>query len=69
MPLSGTLAPPRRPVLAQAAITLFRGLISGKKSDIHIMAFEHISDERGHRHVAGVEGQVNGLAAGRLRLK
>ena len=58
MALGGAIAPPRCPVLAQAAISHLGGLMGCKKSNPHLLATQHIGDQIGHTHVAGVKSQV-----------
>ena len=46
-------------MLAEAAIALFGGFVGGKKSHPDVLSLEHIGDQLGHRHVAGIERQIN----------
>jgi hypothetical protein len=52
-------------VRPQTAITLFGGFIGGKKSDLDRLTVKYIGNEWGHSHVAGVESQIDRLAASR----
>ena len=54
-------APPSSPVLTQAAITLLGGLMGGKKGDPHLLALQHLGNQGGHAHVAGVKSEVQRL--------
>ncbi len=55
------LAPPRCPVVTQAAITLLCALIGGKESHAHVLPLEHVSHQRCNAHVSGVKSQVQGF--------
>ena len=56
--------PPIGPVITQGAITLLGFFIRRKKSDRHFVALQHLGNQRGGAHVAGVEGQVDRAVAG-----
>ena len=46
-------------MLAQAAVPFLRALVGGEEGGMHLLAFQHVRHQWGHRHVAGVEGQVD----------
>src|SRR6218665_3109906 len=61
MPLCRTGAPPRGPVLTQAAVPLLRALVRGKKGNPDRLPFEHLGPKRPNPHVAGIERQIQRL--------
>jgi hypothetical protein len=46
-------------VLTQATVARLGAFLRGKKSDPHALTLQDLGHQRGHRHVAGIEGQIN----------
>ena len=69
MPFCGTRTPPRGPVVTQTAIALLRGFVGSKKSDLHLLALQHLGNERGHTHVACVKGEVKRFVTSRSSMR
>ncbi len=55
-------------MVTQTAIALLRGFVGGKKSDLHLLALQHLGNERGHTHVACVKGEVKRFVASRCSM-
>ena len=56
MALCSARLPPGGPVAAQAAVAGLGGFVGGKKGDFDVMLFQHVGNQGGDRHVAGVKG-------------
>jgi hypothetical protein len=60
----GQGAPPGCPLVIQAPASGLGALVGQEKGDRDLLVLQHPGHQRRHAHVAGVEGQVDRLAAG-----
>jgi hypothetical protein len=58
MTFCATGFPPWCPVLAQRAIAFFGRFVGRKESDFHVLAIQHIGNQRRDTHVASIKGEV-----------